>query len=377
MTKISKEKIVLYQSLLFEKLDTLTLKFHLIEKTLFEAEKKLHILEKNEFHSNPIAKYLILKEDFFQIKEKKKIILNPFYESILNTEKSFVAFISFLEEYEHFTKELSLNKINLATIKNYFLDIDEYIFIIKKQLVFIEEFSINDYLLRKSTFNKNILEIKKKISMITNIIFNNFYYQKNLDLKNFKKISYENIRVGDIILKRREQKENTRLSKLINIFLDSPIVHVSLVYQVSKDACYTLEVDAYNNNYGEISKLKVKNTEDYIIMRSKKLLSKEKQEKIKLYQEEFLTRKYSILKVIGAFIQRHKERIFSNTNIFSSRKRNIFSSIDGIFCSQVAAEVYKKAGIELGLTDDTSIVSPLDILNSPQLKIVGYLENEN
>ncbi|MEC8220550.1 MAG: hypothetical protein VX028_00645, partial [Nanoarchaeota archaeon] len=221
------------------------------------------------------------------------------------------------------------------------------------------------------------LEIKKKISMITNIIFNNFYYQKNLDLKNFKKISYANIRVGDIILKRREQKENTRLSKLINIFLDSPIVHVSLVYRVSKDACYTLEVDAYNNTCGEISKLKVKNTEDYIIMRSKKLLSKEKQEKIKLYQEEFLTRKYSILKVIGAFIQRHKERIFSNIGIFSSRKKNIFSSIEGIFCSQVAAEVYKKAGIELGLTDDTSVVSPLDILNSPQLKIVGYLENEN
>lgn len=377
MTKISKEKIVLYQSLLFEKLNTLTLNFHLIEKTLFDAEKKLHILEKKEFHSNPIAKYLILKEDFFQIKEKKKIILNPFYESILNSEKSFVAFISFLEEYEHFTKELSLNKINLSTINNYFLDIDKYIFIIKKQLVFIEEFSINDYLLRKSIFNKNILEIKKKISMITNIIFNNFYYQKNLDLKNFKKISYNNIRVGDIILKRREQKENTRLSKLINIFLDSPIVHVSLVYRVSKDACYTLEVDAYNNTCGEISKLKVKNTEDYIIMRSKKLLSKEKQEKIKLYQEEFLTRKYSILKVIGAFIQRHKERIFSNIGIFSSRKKNIFSSIEGIFCSQVAAEVYKKAGIELGLTDDTSVVSPLDILNSPQLKIVGYLKNEN
>lgn len=78
MTKISKEKIVLYQSLLFEKLDTLTLKFHLIEKTLFEAEKKLHILEKNEFHSNPIAKYLILKEDFFQIKEKKKNYFKSF-----------------------------------------------------------------------------------------------------------------------------------------------------------------------------------------------------------------------------------------------------------------------------------------------------------
>ena len=47
-----------------------------------------------------------------------------------------------------------------------------------------------------------------------------------------------------------------------------------------------------------------------------------------------------------------------------------------VFCSEIIASIYKNLGHNIANKPDSAEVSPIDLFNSPELEIVGYIEEE-
>ena len=118
----------------------------------------------------------------------------------------------------------------------------------------------------------------------------------------------------------------------------------------------------------------------YLILRYRKGLSGKEQKKMtKLIWKE-INKKFSVLKMywiafqygLIKFYNKRLYKIFPNITIGN----NPFNS-KWVFCSEIISMIYRKFHKNLGNYTDNAMVWPVDIFNSFELDIIGYIDDKN
>ncbi len=236
---------------------------------------------------------------------------------------------------------------------------------------------------------KNLYKIfkqHKKIIILINMYssFKSFIY--DYDTAKLKNLSTQSLKKGDIILSlKSEKKINENLFfKLISKITRSRIGHSTIFLEENKSG-KAIYIDIKNGdttvknlltNSKNIKYVKTHNkySNDVIglVLRIKGGLSKLEEQKITIYIENQINLEYGTLKVLTALIigKIYEKLPFKNLTL-----KHPDQNLKTMFCSEFVIRTYEAAQIYLGNKTDPAVTSPADLLNSPQLEILGYINN--
>ena len=372
MEQIIKEKLYSYHNHILNNLYNFERSFDNIENLVISANEHLQRFFKNDKSKNEILNYLFLKDSVYSQEETKEKIISSLRNSYIVCEKEFNKYLRLNFEFDLFLNSLKLKSIDSRTLNQYKKEID----LLNEKL--FELFMIfhcptyNDFLHQKKVIRNSILKIVDLNIRIMNLIFEDLWYLKKINFNKLKKLSFEDLNEGDILVLNKSNSILNSFRLLAKNLLGSNFIHSSIIYKKSKEKIYVFEALAYDKKEVIVEEIERGTPLTYVVLRPKNKLTPTQLKKIKLIEESQIGIKYSFLKVFGAFFQRHKEKYFQDSWFPFFRKKNPFRNLKGSFCSEVVAKVYSEVGVKIGFVEDNSIVSPLDILNSSSLEIVGF-----
>lgn len=343
-------------------------------------EKIVELVEKNKElnetkpQKNTMLNYLMMRENNYDLELEKRKILEKLRKQIIRIGDHYFFYLEAFAEFKYEIMHYSLSKIDIRTINEIFKKIDKENKKIQDLIVIFENTNYNELLHRKSVFRQSYSKILEYLYVIENLVYEDIYYIKELDFSKLKLLKTKDVKEGDVIILKKYYKNLTIYRKLIVNILGSTFIHSAIVYKISKDKIYLFEANAYNDKLTNIAILEKKPNYKYVVLRPKREFSKQGIKQIKEIMEANVGIKFSILKTLSASYERLKELHLRNSFLPLKRKKNPFKNLKGTFCSEAVAKIYEEMGIRLGLSDDNSIISPLDILNSPELEIIGYLQ---
>lgn len=315
---------------------------------------------------------------------------------------------SFLKKFENYNELLleEINRIRVHKDKN-IIDIYHYYFktLIQinyhfnknvnlerfhKKLILGEIHKINNTSkkIEKNLLQKNktfslklekvkilLLENKRNIKILENMLYSFKHFTYNPNYLKYKKISYKNLRFGDIILslKNDDVINSSWIYKMIFINTKSHIGHVRMFYELKKGKPYFIDVPkmALNVKFRKTIKHYNKNVIG-LVMRKKSILTKQEEIIMKEYiKKQVIGKRFALFK--GAFLS----IMFKSYDKFSfyQNLKNPFSPRWSVFCSENITRIYESIDIFIGDKDDDATITPVDLYNSSELDIVGYIDH--
>lgn len=269
-------------------------------------------------------------------------------------------------------KTQDIRKIDRRTLDTYSLRIDELNTKVLKDITLFEDIEFNEYIIKKNNLRHTVSKLVELQFIVLNLVSESKYYVKDINFKKLKKLKYDEIQEGDILLLRKANSVLTSFRKLASVLLESNFIHSAIVYKKYKGDVYLFEGLAFDDKKTLIEKMERGPKLTYLVLRPKNRLDNKQIKKLKALMEENIGIKYSHIKTLGAFFQRHKEIFFKDTLFQKNRRENPFKELPGMFCSEIVVKIYNKIGVRIGFNEDDSIISPIDILNSPELDYIGY-----
>lgn len=335
-------------------------------------EKSLSKLEKRSLYTL-IHSYLFLEEGrYYEELQKKK-----YFDKVISDKKKIILLLSdFFENYyqiKYVSLDLIEHKIDKRTLNFYFKNLETLVEDLFLLYEVNEIISDTEIITKKKELLTTIKKIKMYFSLITNFITEIELNKKDLETSKLRSISYKKVRKGDIILERKSGKALTFRRKIISRGLHSQITHSVLVSHSNSSGVYIFEASGYNTGKNRISKLKRSEDIEYILLKPKRKLSRKQLFYFDKFIEENLGKSFSQIKLLAAAFERILARVFQDSPIPYSKKRNPLKFLRGVFCSELVAGAYREMGIEISPYEDLSLVSPIDILNSSDLEIRGVI----
>jgi hypothetical protein len=339
-------------------------------KILLDLFSDLHSLKSKK--ENKIISALLFHEKDYYFKLQKLKIEKKIKKEIYFLTKELEYLFLNSEKYFH---SLSKEKfeINKNTIHHRIRDIRNNFELILEELIIVFNFDLHSFRTKYRKIKQNIILITRNIQIIGNIYCLNTRDVIELDYSKIKKVPSSKLEVGDIILFDKGNNNHNIYRKFLRQLLNSNIIHSAIIYSIKKDRIYVLEANSFNSRIISIDRLVFEDGFNYIVMRAKKALT-DKQKDIILAQSDIsLNEKFNNFKIIIGSIERFREYVF-RTIPFVRRKKNPLYFMPGSFCSEIVIRLYANIGINLGISEDSSMGSPVDIFKSKNLKIVGILD---
>lgn len=343
------------------------------KKIVYLLNNKIQVSNSQNNHIVRAYHYIIEREtkEFYQYKKKlvyekkineKKFILEENYQELIKT-------YILLKKYM-----LDQNDKSTSDMINSFNEISKKFDKINKIIIVDLNSELNKYFLSLNSIKNYLSEILVILSTQIQIMLSNNKFK--LKIENFstlKKLDVNNLKVGDIIL-YQFNKKNINL-KSINSIINSTILYSSIVY-ANSDGCLIYQNSNKNILSSGINLFEPKKDIQYIILRPKKKLSDIDRINIQNLLKLSITTEYSLLKLYGIALHYTLIRIYKTIFSFiGNNKGKVISK--GIFSSQIIARVYEALEIDLTDTQHYGIVTPSELLNSNELKIVGYIEKNS
>lgn len=238
----------------------------------------------------------------------------------------------------------------------------------------------NDFIKYKQVFVKLCDKVIENLSIGLHIIYCNYRFNREVNYNTLEQIQSCDLQAGDLVLfDEYEYYTTSKIRKQVVFFTWTTILHAAIVYKKNLynqamifQAGWDNRMKSYIENFEPISGVK------YLILRYRKGLSKKEQKKMtKLIWKE-INKKFSLLKMYGIafqywlikFYNKWLYKIFPNITIGN----NPFNS-KWVFCSEVISIIYRKFHKNLGNYTDNAMIWPIDIFNSFELDIIGYIDD--
>lgn len=330
--------------------------------------------------------YLYFKDKLI-FKVKMIFIFNFFFKNN-SLDNTFLIYKKKIFSFLNYSKKVDLNDKHLnILLKNQINKSESDLILFEKYLKhfkFIDKNHKSIYFKKIYEFiNQNDENLYKLYNMIET--FTNYLY--DVDLNNLKRKNYFDLKSGDIVLSKKSKTEikKTFEYKLTKYLTKSNIVHANIFLNSEKKNSENnyifLDVEDIPENVSRIKKFfkgiifkKVQSTYTNdnvgIILRVKFGLSKSEKNKIVEYCNSMIGVEYGLIKALNLILL---SKIFFP--LFKKKYRNYDSKT--IFCSEFVSKAYENAKIYITNKEDNSTVTPIDILNSPELQIIGYLDNNS
>ncbi len=218
---------------------------------------------------------------------------------------------------------------------------------------------------------------EKNLVILNNMIYSYENFRYNVDHKKYKKLDYKDLKFGDIVLtlKSDEMIKKKIIFKLIYFVTKSHIGHASQFFKQINGKYYFLDVPEV---YNPLKKIKYKlfnmnysKKRIGLVLRYNKKFTPEQKENLKKYYHNNLGSSFGLIKAL--FLALELEMYFHMP--FFRNLKNPFPK-ESHFCSENVVRAYETAGIYLSNKDDEATTSPVDLLNSPQLKVIGYIDKK-
>lgn len=241
---------------------------------------------------------------------------------------------------------------------------------------------INDFIQSKKDFSNICSKILENTSISLHIIHCNFRFNREVNYSKLESLSTNDLQVWDIILfDEYKYYTSSYARKRIVKWIWSTILHSAIIYKKSKHndtlifhAGWDNRMKSYVEEFQPIEWIK------YLILRYRKGLSKHDQKKMtKLIWKE-INKKFSVLKLYWVVFNywlidiynKYLVKLFPNVTVWNNPFRSKW-----IFCSEIISMIYRKFNKNLWNYRDNSMISPIDIFNSFELDIVGYIDDNN
>ncbi len=324
-------------------------------KTIFDFFEKLISVDKNKKAN----------EKFNKCTNSSIVKINNIFHEYIE---------SLYELYDAFKRE-ELGRVDSTTITNLQNKIDDR----NKELLGIIQVmkvtNYNKYYIDKKNISQSLYEIETYLRNIVLVCVNYSNYIYRVDVQELKVISKSFLKEGDVIVEQIRDNYEGLKGRVISFFLDSPVIHVSMVYRNSKYGLYLFDAQIRKNNVDTSITVfdRYKNI-DYIVLRPKLKISKKELAQIDKFVEEHISTPYSKVKTISLAGHRIKHKIFERVGLKGKRNSNMFDFSSGVFCSELISKVYQRIGINVSYNNQHSMVFPLDFVNSKDFEIVGVLK---
>lgn len=223
-------------------------------------------------------------------------------------------------------------------------------------------------------FKKN----ERSLKILVNMSYSYNHFNYTLDTKKIKKIDYSDLKYGDIVLTIQENITffSDPLNWLILKITRSNIVHATIYCNKNNGNYYFF--DTITNNFSDYidkdifyHKLKKNYSQNSIglVLRLKKNLSKTQKIKIDEYFKLYNGRKYGLFKALNLALLLKLFYYFPNEKYLENRGFKNTS-----YCSETVVLAYENAKIILSIKEDTATITPVDLLNSDKLEIIGHID---
>lgn len=269
-----------------------------------------------------------------------------------------------------------ISKVEFNTLRLSLLQINKEFEKINNIIITELNSEVNNYIIADNSVKELLSSIVSMLSIQTHIILSGGTFKYGVsDYSKLKKLEPKNLQTGDIILyDEYEAYKKGLITKQIKYFIKSTIMHAAMYYGTEDGRYLTYEASGRNRKVSYIGDLTLDIGTRHLILRSKKKLSTDDKKMVKKLLEENINRKFSVAKMYGIALNYTLTRLYKTWFPFLTTGKNIYFG-KGIFCSQAIAEIYQSLGINISNNEDYGMVSPIDIFNSFELEIVGYIED--
>ncbi|MEC8339685.1 MAG: hypothetical protein VXZ40_03600, partial [Nanoarchaeota archaeon] len=269
-----------------------------------------------------------------------------------------------------------ISKVEFNTLRLSLLQINKEFEKINNIIITELNSEVNNYIIADNSVKELLSSIVSMLSIQTHIILSGGTFKYGVsDYSKLKKLEPKNLQTGDVILyDEYEAYKRGLITKQIKYFIKSTIMHAAMYYGTEDGRYLSYEASGRNRKVSYIGDLTLDNGTRHLILRSKKRLSIDDKKLVKKLLEENINRKFSVVKMYGIALNYTLTRLYKTWFPFLTTGKNIYFG-KGIFCSQAIAEIYQSLGINISNNEDYGMVSPIDIFNSFELEIVGYIED--
>ena len=172
--------------------------------------------------------------------------------------------------------------------------------------------------------------------------------------------------------KSESKIRSKNIFKLIFYFSKSHLGHASLYYFNKNNNYYFFDIadDFVIFKSIKFQKYLMNYSKDCVglVLRTKKKLTVKQKKEVLDYIGDHMGYNYGVFSVLFLLL----ESVVFKHLFFYRNLKNPFATNTN-FCSENIVRAYESAGIYLGIKDDPGTISPVDLLNSNDLKIVGYI----
>jgi signal peptidase I len=365
-------------------LDEFNLSLDNFKKSFFEDGEELVYLisKKHRAHSYTISEVYYhltgrITAPFKTYKDKLKFE-NKVNECKFSIEKKYIALIAAHTRVKEFSKQhKSTNSMQKNSIVKIINETDKQIGSLLHIVSVDVNSEVNDFLRLKMEVSEICKFVSEKISICLHMIYSDQDFVRKLDYSKISKITEEKMLPGDIILfDEYKYYKNSYPRRRIVHYIGSTILHSAIFLKTDAHKNHLLfqaggdnRMKSYIGTFNRDSGIR------YIILRSRKKMSKENHNKMMSIISSNINRKFSILKLYGIALNYGLADFYSNWFPKITHGRNILAT-KGIVCSELISLIYRRYGLNIGNYTDSAMVSPVDILNSFELDVVGYMEED-
>ncbi len=221
---------------------------------------------------------------------------------------------------------------------------------------------------------KTILENKRSLNVLANMIYSYSDFILDIDYKKYPSIDYSNLELGDIILSVKKDKiiHKNFIFKLTYYITKSHIGHASIFYEKKNEKYYFIDTPSrFVNVYFKKYRMRYSQNVVGLVLRKREGLNIYEKNKIDKYLRGVIGKKLGLYKgLFLAFLLAIYEKLPFYKNL-----KNPFSK-KTIFCSENVVRAYEAADICLSNKYDEATITPIDLLNSKRLEIIGYIDRK-
>lgn len=307
-------------------------------------------------------KLIILEDEINKLKLKIESIFQDYKTNYTNI-KSYVQNFSNLSRVEKNNQRLSLIHLNKQFNK------------INKIILVSTNAELNEFLESKKKLEEIILNIDNVISTILHSNFSDLHYKYQVeDYSKIKKLSERDLKTGDIILNDDYETYKKSIAlRQIKYFIKSTILHVAIYYGTENKRHLIYEASGRNRKVSYLGDFKKEKGTKNLVLRLPHSFTDKEKKIIKEIIENHVNKPFSIIKLYGIALNYTLLKLYKTWFPFITTGKNIYFG-EGIFCSQTIGEIYQKLGINISNKEDLGMLSPIDIFNSFELDIIGYIE---
>lgn len=333
----------------------------------------LQIKEKNTISDeSAFLQAVLVHEEHYKIRKNRLITIAKIEKILISLLHEFrYCYKHWLLLQQDFYQEKQF-KVTQTTLKKKSEFIENLFTQLLDSLVFYDDFTYTNFISHKKKIDELLRKLSAELQVLGNLAFGEEYFFKDVKFSQLQKLKESEILPGDLLLLKKENYTLTPYRKALRWLLQSNIMHSAFVFDVVDEEIFVLEANSHDSRQIGIDSLERRKGYTYVVLRPRKSFTKMQISEMKEFSTTFVGTKFSNSKIIIGSLERGIEFLLRHFS-FYGRHMNPVRKLEGHFCSEIVAAVYDKGGCYLGISKDPSIASPIDLLNSRNLKIVGYI----